>query len=351
MFKCKNRLSKFILLGQLFLTACFALHVEQALAIASGKCERDAPYNFNFNYSPTLTSPDQNKAGLEFPSIYSWNLNGSYTAVCDTYSSGPSFYFKGDANGARTGHASNWYILNNNLEFMVKIGIYNDYSWKTEFNAVPFQDVANHVSHGVIHDEQTSFVTGSEGSVSLYFRRPFVGQMTIPPTIISRLYGTTTAGSYSVKPMSTVTMSGTITVPQSCNINEGDVINVDFGNIVSNTFNTQWETPPGFTPRRVDFNIKCSNISNGVAVTLEFNGASATVDASALKTDNDDIAVRLADTSNHTISVQGGELPVNFNYANQTGTSAMQLYPFNATGNAPDTGKFNAQVNVTVDIQ
>ena len=351
MFKCKYRLSFFLFLGQTLFSACFMLHVDRAFAIASGRCERDVPYNFNFNYSPTITSPDQNKAGLEFPSIYKWNLNGEYTAVCDTYSSGPSFYFKGDANGASPGHANGWFVLNNNLEFQVKIGIYNNYSWDMDFTTVPFSDVANHVSHGIIHDQETKFTTGSQGSVSLYFRRPFVGQLTIPPTIISRLFASTSVGYYGPNPMSTVTMSGTVTVPQSCNINSGDVINVDFGNIVSNTFNTKWETPPGFTPKRVDFNIQCSNISNGVAVSLEFNGAPSTLDPTAVKTDNDDIAVRLADTSNKTISVQGGELPVNFNYANQTGTSAMQLYPFNTTGNAPKTGQFKAQVNVTVDIQ
>lgn len=351
MCKCKYRLSNLLLLGQLLLTACFMFHVDSALAIASGRCERDVPYNFDFNYSPTLTSPDQNKAGLVFPSAYNWNLNGNYTAVCDTYSSGPSFYFKGDANNASPGHAANWFILNNNIEFQVKIGVYNDYSWESELNTVPFKDVANHVSHGVIHDQETSFTTGSQGSVSLYFRRPFVGQMTIPPTIISRLYGSTSIGFYGPNPMSTVTMSGTITVPQSCNINEGDVINVDFGNIDAYKFITKGQPPTGFTKKRVDFDIKCSNISNGVAVTLEFNGTTDANDSTAVKTDNSDIAIRLADTSNNTISPQGGEIPVNFNYANQTGTSAMQLYPINTTGNVPATGKFNSQVNVTVDIQ
>lgn len=351
MFKYKYHLSNLLLLGQMFFIACFMLHTDNAFAIYSGRCERDVPYNFNFNFSPTLTSPDQNKAGLEFPNAYNWNLNGEYTAVCDTYTSGPSTYFKGDANGASPGHASNWFILNNNLEYMVKIGVYNDFKWAVDFNTVPFKDVPNNVPHGDIHDKQTSFTTGSQGSIALYFRRPFVGQMVIPPTIVSRLFGSTAVGFYGPNPMSTVTMSGTITVPQTCNINEGDVINVDFGNIDAFKFTTKGQPPTGLTKKRLDFAIKCSNISNGVAVSLEFNGTADANDSTAVKTDNSDIAIRLADTSNNTISPQGGEIPVNFNYANQTGTSAMQLYPINTTGNVPKIGKFNSQVNVTVDIE
>lgn len=351
MLKRKYHLSLFIFLGQLFFSACFLLHIDQAYANRTGRCERDAPYNFNFIYNPTLTSPDQNKAGLEFPSMYNWDLGGEYTAVCDTYDSGPSFYFKGDANGASPGHANGWFILNNNLEFLVKIGVYNNNTWNIDFTTVPFQNVANNVSHGDLHNQETKFTTGSQGSVSLYFRRPFVGQMKIPPTIISRLYASTAYGFYGPNPMSTVTMSGTVTVPQSCNINEGDVINVDFGKIDGNRFITKGQPPSGLAKKRVDFAIKCSNISNGVAVSLEFNGTTDANDSTAVKTDNSDIAIRLADTSNNTISPQGGEIPVNFNYANQTGTSAMQLYPINTTGNVPATGKFNSQVNVTVDIQ
>jgi type 1 fimbria pilin len=88
-----------------------------------------------------------------------------------------------------------------------------------------------------------------------------------------------------------------------------------------------------------------------VAVTLEFNGTPDTTDSTAVKTDNKDIAIRMDDTSNKPISPQGGEIPVNFNYSNQTGTSAMQLYPISTTGNMPETGIFNSQVTVGVDIQ
>jgi len=339
------------LVAKLFICACFMLSACQVKA-RSGHCDTDNPVYYTFNYNPTLASPDQNKAGLEFPSIYNWNLGGMATAVCDSDIAGFTFYFKGTSNGAAEGHAPGWFVLNDNLEYKAEVGIYNQSTESTDFKQVPFTNVQNNVGHNsYIYLRDTEFYSGSVGHLSLYFRRPFVGQLVIPTTIITKVYATTIFNNYGTKPVSIVQMSGTVTVPQSCNINEGDVINVDFGNIAENNFSTKGQPPTGFDKKRLDLSIKCSNISNGVDVSLEFNGTLDSNDPTAVKTDNDDIGVRLATTTNSTISPNRGEIPVNFNYSSQTGTSSMQLYPINTTGNIPKSGKFNSQVTVTVDIQ
>lgn len=339
-----------IIAGTLLVLSCGS-----ALASETGRCVPRSGTSdgtdFNFVYDRTITSPADNKTGLT-PVVYAWDLGREYTAHCDSTSSGPSFYFKAaPIEGTPVGHASQWYILDNNIEYQTKIVVYEAETDSDKWSTVPFTDVPNHVAHGNLMDQATKFYTGSKGNVTLYIRRPFVGKHIIPSTILARVYGTTIPGSYAAKPMATVKMSGTVTVPQSCVINEGDVINVDFGTIAENNFITKGQPPKGLTKKRLDFSIKCSNISNGVAVSLEFNASSDTNDSTAVKTDNSDIAIRLADTSNNTISPQGGEIPVDFNYNDQTGTSAMQLFPINTTGNIPQSGKFNSQVNVTVDIR
>lgn len=358
MLKYKSSVSPAVIILGLLAGVCTALFCGSASAAGTGRCTpgigSDGHMNqakeFVFSYNRTITSPADNKTG-ETPVVYEWDLGDYYTAQCDTDQSGSTFYFKADAWGAPVGHASQWYVLDNNIEYQTVIMVYDGDGDKDNYYTVPFTDVPNNVSHGNIMNKDTKFYTGSKGNVKLYIRRPFVGKHIIPTTYLARLYATTTKGSYAARSVAEVTMSGVVTVPQSCVINEGDIINIDFGNIAQNAFNTKGQPPTGFSKKRVDFSIKCSNIANGVDVSLEFNGTPDTTDSTAVKTDNKDIAIRLDDTSNNPISPKGGEIPVNFNYNNQTGTSAMQLYPINSTGNVPETGKFNSQVTVTVDIQ
>lgn len=361
MLKYKSSVSPAVIILGLLAGVCTALFCGSASAAGSGRCSpgigSDGHMNpskdFSFTYNKVITSPTDNQTG-ETPVVYDWDLGGQVYAVqCDTDQSGSSFYFKGDALGAPVGHANQWYILDNNIEYQTKIIVYeykNGYDTESYYT-IPFTDAPNGVSHGSLMNKDVMLYTGSKGNVRFYIRRPFVGKHIIPPTYLARLYATTIKGSYGSRGISNVIMSGSITVPQSCIINEGDVINVDFGNIAQNAFNTKGQPPTGFSKKRVDFAIKCSNIANGVDVSLEFNATPDTTDSTAVKTDNKDIAIRLDDTSNNPISPKGGEIPVNFNFSNQTGTSAMQLYPINSTGNVPKTGIFNSQVTVTVDIQ
>lgn len=357
MLKYKSSVSPAVIILGLLAGVCTALFCGSASAAGGGTCNPGTTGNhlnpskeFFFSYNKTITSPADNKTG-ETPVVYEWDLGDYYTAQCDTDQSGPSFYFKSDAWGAPVGHASGWFVLDKFIEYQTVIMVYDGIGDRDTYHTVPFTDVPNNVSHGNLMNKDTQFYTGSKGNVKLYIKRPFVGKHIIPLTYLARLYVTTTKGSYAARSVASVSMSGTVTVPQTCAVNEGDVINIDLGNIAQNAFNTKGQPPTGFAKKRVDFSIKCSNIANGVDVSLEFNGTPDTTDPTAVKTDNKDIAIRMDDTSNNPISPKEGEIPVNFNYVNQTGTSAMQLYPISTSGNMPATGKFNSQVTVTVDIQ
>ncbi|MDQ9181253.1 hypothetical protein QBS63_04000 [Cronobacter sakazakii] len=82
-------------------------------------------------------------------------------------------------------------------------------------------------------------------SASLFF-----GQMTIPQMAVAAIYGTVRPGQYSSEPMAKVFVEGTITVPQSCEINAGEVISVDFGTIFAKNFATRGHKPEGFVDKK-----------------------------------------------------------------------------------------------------
>lgn len=82
--------------------------------------------------------------------------------------------------------------------------------------------------------------TGSEVKVSFLINKPFVGQVAIPGTIVANLYGGLDASSStaSTDKLAEVRIVGDIVAPQSCEIDSGQVIEVNFGKIPVADFST-----------------------------------------------------------------------------------------------------------------
>ena len=67
----------------------------------------------------------------------------------------------------------------------------------------------------------TSFYSGGSGLVYLYVKKAFTGVMTIPATLVANIYATIDPRTVSNEIISDVIVQGTVTVPQSCEIDEG----------------------------------------------------------------------------------------------------------------------------------
>lgn len=304
---------------------------------------------YNFPFVKQYDNPADNKAGMYFNRTYQWNLAANYAANCDCTTPDITYYWAvvpGNLTATRDFDGLHFYSLNQYLEVATELWIGGE---RREHVATPFKDEGNKfvsACSGV-----TNWISGANGYVSLYFTRPFVGQVVIPSTKILDLYGSKVRGSYGGMPMSSVYMSGSVTVPQSCEINAGQVINVNFDNIMSNDIKTKGDIANGFTPKVVNMTLACNNISNGVVVSLSFSGEPASGDPTALKSyDNTDIGVRVRDANGNIVSPNNGNLPVTFDYSSQTGTSSMTLAPMNVTGNTPALGRFNAVATINAEI-
>ncbi|NXZ85447.1 fimbrial protein [Serratia fonticola] len=304
---------------------------------------------YNFPFVKQYDNPADNKAGMYFHQTYQWNLAANYAANCDCTTPAITYYkaeVPSNLTATRDFDGLHFYSLNKYLEVATELWIGG---LRGEHVATPFKDEGNNfvsACSGV-----TNWISGANGYVSLYFTRPFVGQVVIPNTKILDLYGSKVTGSYGGMPMSSVYMSGSVTVPQSCEINAGQVINVNFDNIMSNDIKTKGDIANGFTPKVVNMTLACNNISNGVVVSLSFSGEPASGDPTALKSyDNTDIGVRIRDANGNIVSPVNGNLPVTFDYSSQTGTSSMTLAPMNVTGNTPALGRFNAVATINAEI-
>ncbi len=330
-----------------------ALAISLQAPAATGWCQNKSgtPFQDHFSYIESFTNPAQNQAGMEFKRLYHWNTGGNYLAKCDCDSISGGTLFKATIPGliaTQTRSGLNFYRLNKYLEIASELYIAGNLN---QYIPTPLQDKSNSYNNTTVCFLNSEFATGSQGYISLYFARPFVGQVIIPPTIILNVYGTRKAGSYSSVPMTQITMSGSVTVPQSCEINTGQPINVDFGDIAANNFKTINQMPAGFTPHTVNMTVACTNISAGVKISLSFQGTQDAHDNTALATTNSDIAVRIENITGTKIPIISGLLPVNLNSSNQTGSATIKIYPINTTGNLPEGGGFTATATIQAEIE
>jgi type 1 fimbria pilin len=323
----------------------------EALAEAPGQCSSDTgPQDYPFNFSSIMTDPSQNIAGKIIPNAAgnAWNSSSTFHATCGctnmtaAYATAVSELPVMDhSDGTDT-----YFVLNDYLAVGSQVWVAGS---RKAYVPAPFDNVSNLATTSGSCTSQP-YSSGAKGQVNLYFRRPFVGQSVIPPTKILSVYLASTSGVKSASPVSTVTMSGTVIVPQNCDINPQPVT-VDFGDILSGSFKTKGAKPDNFTPVNKQLTLACRNISEGVKISLSFQGTPDVNEPTALKTNNSDIAVKIEDRNGNAITPQSGRLPVAMDYAAQTGSTEINLYPVNTTGNNPAVGTFNATATIKAEIE
>lgn len=337
---------------------CFA---QQAQA-ATGVCTAiGGVKEYSFPFTHTFTDPAINVTGklIEDAAGSNWSGGGTYPVTCDCPSPptmGASYITAISPLTKATGEDANikgkqGYILNDYLAVAAEVWVAGA---SPKFVAVPFDDYSNGLGNNTGQKcAEWNYGSGSEGKITLRFRRPFVGTQVIPLTTLVEVSIASIQGARS--PVAArVSMSGTVTVPQSCDISPQDIV-ISFGDIMSASFKTAGQKPNNFDKKNQVLTLACRNISDGVKVDLSFQGVADPNDQTSLKTNNSDIAVRIEDASGNVISPNNGRLPVKMDYnngqINSTGSTEMNLYPINTTGNMPAVGEFNATASVRVEIQ
>ncbi|TQI81986.1 type 1 fimbria pilin [Serratia fonticola] len=335
------------------------LCLTQQAQAATGICRAlNGTQQYSFPFNQVFTDPAVNVTGkiIENAAGNNWSGGPTYPVTCDcpsppfmseSYISASSPLMPGTTpiNGMQS------YILNDYLAVAAEVWVAGA---NPAYVAVPFQNRSNGLTGNTGQEcAKWNYGSGSQGKITLYFRRPFVGTQVIPSTTLVNVFISSINGVSSPTPAATVSMSGTVTVPQSCDINP-QAITINFGDIMSTAFQKAGQKPDNFNKVNQKLTLACRNISDGVKIDLSFQGTPDGNDNTALKTTNDDIAVKIEDASGNVISPNNGRLPVNMNYTGQvdsSGVTEMNLYPINTTGKMPAVGVFNSTATVRVEIQ
>ncbi|MDK9586399.1 fimbrial protein [Lelliottia wanjuensis] len=305
-------------------------------------------HQFHYNFGTyAISDINYNHPGVFIQNVYHWHSGDNYQGYCDCTGNSMTDVKYKTITSLANGHTSGFYKLNEYLEFSMDILLVNGDS--QNFVPIPWNNVANHwiepcyVAHSV-----HQWTTGSEGKLSLYIAKAFIGETVIIDEKLVDIYATRVSGNYGNTPMASVYMAGIITAPQKCVINAGQMVTVNFGNIPAANFTTKTQAPTGYSPKTISTAIKCTNVDAYANLTVRFQADASPDYASAIKTNNPDIGVIMMDTNGKLTLPNSGLIPFHLD-GNAEATVTFKATPVSTTGKIPGLGKFTAQAYIRVD--
>ncbi|WP_165699620.1 fimbrial protein [Chimaeribacter californicus] len=325
------------------------------LAWAGGCTTLGGPAHYTFQLDKDEIDTSHNTAGQVLPDVISYYLSDRFPMDCTCEEGSAALYFRsvsalppGYSDGSLT-----YYVLDPWLQVGLKLGINGD-------NPIPapFEDVSDGGTYacgsdGLYHSPVVE--VGNTGLVSLYVTEGFTGQLIIPRTKIMSVYARWgTQGGYSATPIDEIWVYGRVVVPQTCRIGDGEVINVDLGQIRSADIRTRGAMPANYTPQPIMLEYVCNNIVETMQLELTFYGKESTALPGLLQTSNPDIGVQVTDDNMKPFDINGGQVSLSLSYGDleyQTGQQLLYAWPVNTTGNAPASGPFSASAIIQVEIQ
>lgn len=315
-----------------------------------GECRPiNGTHLFPFNFLKQINDLKDNDIDQIYPDAYTWNNNTNYEVGCNC-SEGSSWqytFYKAESNlnQYKTDGTRTFYKVTDNIAVASQV-----YIWGLGFLNVPFIS-ANQGNTSNAHCTSVNAVSGSQGKIDLLIIRPFIGTVNIPSTNLVNVYGSVINNSFGSIPLAKVVMSGSVTVQQSCEINAGNSIQIDFGDMFNGNFKGPGTKPEGITSKTLQLGYKCNLISKGMDVNMRFTGQSDSNYPVAFSTSNPDIGVVIEDGNGNRLQPNTGKLPMTVDYDTQTGSVNIITYPVSTTGNIPNVGQFTSRATVVVDFQ
>lgn len=191
----------------------------------------------------------------------------------------------------------------------------------------------------------TSFSTGQKGRLSLRLKKKIVNGYSFISRPIAMLYGALNEPPSLTNPfMRVVVEEFEITLPEKCEINAGQVIEVDFGNVPTTKLDGE------HYPARSAFDVTCSggDFDSGLSsVSAEFIGNSTAFSRDYFATDHSGIGIKVKDEANKIIRPQEKKT---VKLVNGHKTVPLIFAPVAKSKNI-DAGEFNTNIIVRMLIE
>lgn len=305
-----------------------------------------SPSSVNYDLSKMLTA-EQNQAGKTVQ--LKENQEVSVQAICPLNSSPTGHTYRS--------YVTSWPVAETSGEWKY-IKLDSDYlegAMRIEDSeAGEFYPPANYIYMGYdgsVNNGMPFPVHDSNLTFQLKIVKSFVGTVTIPPKVMFSVYVTTAASDPLSDVVYNIGYSGTVTVPQSCEINAGQTILVDFGSLYSGGFNRAGAKPASVRNKKFNVPVKCSGVNSQVNLSLRLVATADTHLNQAIASDNPDVGVVVESNDGAVLTPNDATSVVPF-VTDDAGKAniALQAYPVSTTGEIPAEGVFTALANLRVDF-
>lgn len=334
----------------------------------AGSCSGyPAAQEYTFSFNREFTDPNDNAPDTIMPNAFTWQSTQEYPARCTC--TGPTLrqtYFttRTDLEAGKVATVNNqpmqFFKVNRNIQIAAEVWIS---AGRQAFVPIPFFSVSNEYSgqgrncSGPGSTFDGTFSSGGQGKIHLMIVKPFVGTSVIPSTKLLSVFATTGPNeATSSLPMANVVMSGTVTVPQSCELPTGPDTTIDFGPVASAALAGAGETPMKTVKRT--FQIRCKNISDTVKVQLSLEARPHVDDSSLLATEGrQDLGIRIRNLDRVISPVppfgtptNGNFIPLDMDYVHQSAQFDLEAWPV-VTSRPVKTGPFQATATLKFEFE
>lgn len=206
-------------------------------------------------------------------------------------------------------------------------------------------------SHPNVSKQQPFGVQDSKLVFRLKVTRRFINMVPIPKQTMFRVYVTTRGSDPLSTPVYTISYSGKVEVPQTCEINAGQVVEFDFGSIGASLFSQAGagNRPQSVTPQSKTVGIKCTNIDAQAYLTLRLEAEKSS--GNMMISDNSDLGFIVANASGTPLTPNNLGSKINFQLDDAASARVgIRAWPVSVTGVKPKEGPFTARGYLRVDF-
>lgn len=306
-----------------------------------------APHVYNYDYN---FNSSQNYIGFSSP----WrNLgigeNYPLGGGCTFNELATFFTFKEGLGLTNAGYdgESQWFDVPNNDYLQVAIQVFLG-GRLGQFLNIPQNAVSNLCNKNC---KTTGYSTGSQVKVKVRIKKKFVGQSFIVNRDIGLLYAATARNDNPSQPIVIIKLNATMTVPQSCSFDVGDVIEFDFGQISSGAFSVgAGNRAQGVNTITKNIGIDCKNIDAQQMLSARLEVANPK--DNIILSNNPDVGFQIADNNERVLIPNNINSYIPFRLDdNARSNFILKSWPVSVTGEIPQAGPVAAQGHIRVDFQ
>ncbi|QLR78645.1 type 1 fimbrin D-mannose specific adhesin FimH [Citrobacter freundii] len=223
----------------------------------------------------------------------------------------------------------------------------------TDSSAGLFYPPRNYIrmgTHPNVPKQQPFGVMDSKLVFKLKVIRSFINMVPIPQQTMFRVYVTTSTGDALSTPVYTISYSGKVEVPQNCEVNAGQIVEFDFGDIGASLFSKAGagNRPEGINPQTKTVAIKCTNVAAQAYLTMRVEAEKAS--GQMMVSDNPDLGFIVADKTGRPLTPNNLSSTIPFQLDDNAAASVgIRTWPVSVTGNKPTEGPFTARGYLRVD--